>query len=92
MGTCKNGVRWLYKLDQDFSWHSGHSIPDTLSFKDKDGKVRLIIEKDGKITVTKGYAWDGCTPKFCFYDILIGTPDGVVYSRTERPKTYYASP
>jgi len=91
MNTCKNGVRWLYKLDQDFSWRSQHSVPENLLFSDKDGKVRLIMEKDGRITVTKGYAWDGCTPKICFFDILIGTPDGVVHSGTEKPKTYYAS-
>lgn len=55
------------------------------------GAARLVVERDGRITVTRGYAWDGCTPKFCIFDILIGVPDGVVHARTGRPKTYYAS-
>jgi hypothetical protein len=53
--------------------------------------VRLIIDTGGDITVTRGYAWNGCSPKLCCFDILIGTPEGVVHVKTERPKTYYAS-
>ena len=37
------------------------------------------------------YAWDGCTPKFCLLDVLLGVPDGAVDSRTGKVKTYYAS-
>ena len=44
---------------------------------------------DGAITVLAGYAWDGCTPKFNFFDVLSGTPDGVVDTRTGRSKTGY---
>lgn len=43
------------------------------------------------IYVLGGYAWDGCTPKFSVFDILIGAPDGVPNERTKKPKTYYAS-
>jgi hypothetical protein len=39
----------------------------------------------------RGYAWNGCSPKYCLFDILLGTPEGVVDSRTRRPKTFYAS-
>lgn len=53
--------------------------------------MRLVIERDGRITITRGYAWDGCTPKFCLFDILTGVPDGVVHERTGKPKTYFAS-
>jgi hypothetical protein len=53
--------------------------------------VRLVIEKGGRMTVMRGYAWNGCSPKGCLCDILPGTPDGVVDSRTGRPKTDYAS-
>ena len=88
---CKNSVRWLYKLEHSYRWGSLHPIPEDLVFRDRTGAVRLIIEQDGTITVTRGYAWDGCTPKLCIFDILIGTPDGVVSIRTGRPKTYYAS-
>lgn len=48
-------------------------------------------EQDGDVSVTAGYAWDGCTLKFCVLDVLIGIPDGAVYAGTGEPKTYYAS-
>jgi hypothetical protein len=88
---CKHGVKWLYRLDRNFSWQSKLEIQQDYAFKDKDGTVRLILEQGGKVTVTGGYAWNGCSPKFCFCDILIGTPEGVVDAVTEKPKTYYAS-
>ena len=88
---CKNNVRWLSKLDNNFSWDSGLNIDRDYAFKDKTGVVRLILEQAGRITVTRGYAWDGCSPKFCFFDLLIGTPDGAVHAQTGKPKTYYAS-
>ena len=89
--SCRTGVRWLYKLDASYSWDSWHSIPEDLVFRDSSGDVRLIVEATGRITVTRGYAWNGCSPKFCVFDLLLGTPEGVVYSDTHRPKTYYAS-
>ncbi len=88
---CENSVRWLYRLEENFSWDSGVSISQDYAFKDKTGVVRLILERGGRITVTRGYAWNGCSPKFCLYDLLFGTPDGVVDARTGKPKTYYAS-
>lgn len=88
---CRNSVRWVYRLEQSYSWNSGHGIPEDLVFRDKTSAVRLIIERDGRITVTRGYAWDACTPKFSIFDILVGVPDGVVHAGTGRPKTYYAS-
>ncbi len=88
---CENSVRWLYRLEENFSWESPLDIKQDYAFKDKTGVVRLLLERGGRITVTRGYAWNGCSPKFCFFDILIGTPDGVVDSRTGRPKTYHAS-
>ena len=91
MAFCENSVRWLYVLDQHFTWESGLEIKEDVAFKDKTGVVRLVLEKGGRFTVMRGYAWDGCSPKFCLFDILLGTPDGVVDSRTGRPKTFYAS-
>ena len=88
---CKNSVRWLYRLEQSFSWQSGLPIGEDSVFFDSSGKVRLIIEAAGRITVTRGYSWNGCSPKVCVLDLLIGTPDGVVNARTGRPKTYFAS-
>jgi len=88
---CKNSVRWLYRLDQNYSWDSGIPIAQDHAYRDARGKVRLIIEAGGRITVTRGYSWNGCSPKICVLDLLIGTPDGVVHARTGRPKTYFAS-
>ena len=55
----------------------------------------LEIEPDGKITVLaskgNGYAWDGCSPKGLFLDVIWGTPDGKLIYRTEKPITYFAS-
>ena len=88
---CEHSVKWVYRLEENFFWDSGLDIKQDYAFKDKTGVVRLILERGGRITVTRGYAWNGCSPKFCIFDILIGIPDGVVDSRTGKPKTYYAS-
>ena len=84
-------VTWLYRLDANFVWESGWSISEDRYFLDSTETVRLIIEKGGRITVTRGYAWNGCSPTFLFLDLLIGTPDGAVYKPTGRPKAYHAS-
>jgi hypothetical protein len=88
---CVDEVKWLFRLDKDFSYDSGLQIPQKYIFRDKDGVIRLIIKKDGTLTVTKGYAWNGCSPKWCLFDLIIGTPDGVVHKDTGKPKTYYAT-
>ena len=88
---CRNSEKWVFELEQDFSWESGFTFTDDFAFKDKTGIVRLILLRNGKMTVNKRYAWDDCTPKICIFDVLFGTPDGVVDSRTRKPKTYYAS-
>lgn len=89
--TCKNTVKWLYRSDKNFIWQSDLRVNKDYVFRDKNGIIRLIIETDGRLTVTRGYAWNGCSPKICIFDLLIGTPDGAVYEPTGRPKTYFAS-
>ncbi len=89
--SCRTGVRWLYRLDANHVWDSDHAIPEHLVFLDAKGKVRLIIEENGRITVTRGYTWNGCSPKFCVFDLFMGTPEGVVHRDTGLPKTYHAS-
>lgn len=88
---CTNAAAWVYRADRSFSWDSGIAVPADQVFLDANGKVRLVLETTGRMTVTRGYSWNGCSPKFCFLDLLIGTPDGVVDSDTGRPKTYFAS-
>lgn len=57
----------------------------------------LKIREDGQIIVLgsnpecNGYAWDGCSPKFFFFDVYFGTPDGIADRETRKPLTYYAS-
>lgn len=89
--SSRNCVRWLYKLTDNYSYESGLPIAEDRVFHDRDGTVRLIYEREGRITITRGYAWNGCSPKFLMFDMLLGTPEGAVHPRTEKPKTYYAS-
>jgi len=84
-------VKWIYVLEEDYSWDSRRSFGEDCAFVDSKNVRRLEIRKNGEIRVLKGYAWDGCTPKFSLWDIVLGTPDGVPNKRTKRPKTYYAS-
>jgi len=88
---CKNAESWVFTLPADFHWQSGIPLDDDYAFVDRTQKLRLVLKKSGMITVTEGYAWDGCSPKFCMVDILFGTPDGVIDSTTHLPKTYHAS-
>ena len=88
---CKNAESWVFTLPSEYHWPSGLPVKQNVAFSDKSGTVRLIIKKSGEITVTAGYAWDGCSPKFCLFDILIGIPDGVIDSTTKQPKAYHAS-
>lgn len=59
----------------------------------------LEITEDGKMTIfgtnQDGYAWDGCSPKWIWRDLVWGTPDGRLHYHKDRdrykPITYYAS-
>ena len=80
---------YIYCLEEDYTYRS--SIKGRV-FENEWFK----LEKNGTITVKgshkKGYAWDGCSPKFKFKDICwLGTPDAVLNWETKKPKTYYAS-
>lgn len=84
-------LKWIYVLDEDWEWPSGHDFGAGAAFEDSTGRRRLELRPGGGICVLKDYAWDGCTPKFALWDIVIGTPDGVPNSITKKPKAYYAS-
>ena len=87
----QNVARWIYRLSRNYSWKSSYALDRDWAFQDKEGHTRLLLTTDGTITVTRGYAWDGCTPKFFFLDVVFGIPDGVVDTRTGHPRTYHAS-
>lgn len=82
-------IRWLFTLEQDFSYQTKLILPQSYEFYSDRGKVLLRITKTGLITVYQGYSWDGCTPKFKFGSYSIGTYDG--YITNGKPATYYAS-
>ena len=86
-------LKWIFILDEEFSWQSGHgdSFGAGCAFEDVGGKRRLELRPGGTIHVLPGYAWDGCSPKFAFLDVAWGTPDGVPNHSTTKPKAYYAS-
>lgn len=87
----KNNARWIYRVDKSYSWDSALPVSEDQAFQDSNGKVRLIIEKGGRITVMRGYSWNGCSPKVYLFDLVFGTPDGVIHASTGKPKTYFAS-
>ena len=80
----KRGV-WIFKLDRDFTCNT--------PFTGRDFVAKwLRIERSGRVTVPRAYAWDGCTPKWAVFDLfIVGTPDGIVDVETAKAKTYYAS-
>lgn len=88
-------VKWIFILDSEFSYSIRPHLPTDFgagcAFEDRSGTRRLEIYPDGTAKVLADYAWDGCTPKFALWDILLGTPDGVPNIKTKKPKTYYAS-
>jgi hypothetical protein len=88
---CKNTVKWLYLNEKNFLWQTDLKLDKDYVFRDKTGIIRLIIECSGLLTVAGGYTGNGCSPKICLLDLLLGTPDGAVYAATGKPKTYYAS-
>jgi hypothetical protein len=88
-------VKWIYRLELDQTIELGkyyrRSFEYPLSFRDRSGAERLVLFPSGRAVVTAGYAWDGCTPKYALFDVVLGVPDGVPNSRTRKPKTYHAS-
>lgn len=86
-GKNKN-FPWIFKIHQDFHFQSCH-------VGKRFDSQWLKLDADGMVTIkanATGYAWDGCTPKWSILGlVIIGTPDGHIDIRTERPLTYYAS-
>jgi hypothetical protein len=52
----------------------------------------FVTIQSGWLYIYNGYAWDGCTPKKSVGGLFfIGTPDGHVNYKTNKPFCYYAS-
>jgi hypothetical protein len=88
-------VTWIYELREDYRINLLDYFSETLehpfAFEDRSGRTRLVLHPDGTAIIKANYAWDGCTPKFAVFDIVLGTPDGAPNNHTREPKTYYAS-
>jgi hypothetical protein len=88
-------VRWVFVLEADYVYNLRHHLPpdwnESCAFVDRNGRRRLEIHANGDARVLARYAWDGCTPKFTLFDIVLGVPDGVPNRVTTKPKAYYAS-
>lgn len=74
---------WKFRLDESFEY-----IHPSLKGVEFTHDIAAI--SDGKITVSKGYAWDGATPKRHIFGLfIIGIPDGAL--RFGKPWTYHAT-
>ena len=79
---------YIYCMRDDFKYQSfikERSFENEWFNLDPDGIVTI------KGTHYKGYAWDGCSPKFKIKDIYLGVPEAVLNFTTGQSKTYYAS-
>jgi len=79
---------YIYCIREDHNYQSsiiGREFENDWFKLSKDG---MIIVKG---TNRKGYAWDGCSPKFKILDLYIGTGEAVLNWDTGKSKTYHAS-
>lgn len=78
---------YKYKLEEDV-------FIETRIIDKKFRNEWISLDETGLLIVKKGYAWNGCSPKWKVLDLLFGTPEGVTIEHKERkfrPITYYAS-
>lgn len=79
---------YVYCIRQDYRYQSslkGRMLENEWFSLTGDGTILV------KGTHYKGYAWDGCSPKFKIKDLYFGTPEAVLQLDTGQSKTYYAS-
>ncbi|MCX5668892.1 MAG: hypothetical protein NTX89_02060 [Candidatus Omnitrophica bacterium] len=79
---------YVYCIKEDYRYQSsltGSEFENEWFKLSPDGMVIVMG------THSKGYAWDGCSPKFKIKDIYIGVPEAVLNFGTGQSKTYYAS-
>lgn len=60
---------YKYKLEHDKAFV--HELLLGIEFKNE-----WVTIQDGVMIIKKGYAWDGCTPKYKIGRFVIGVPDG----------------
>ena len=72
-----------YTLQKKFMMYTGIK-----GFKYKDEFVTL--KEDGAIIIERGYSWNGCTPKYDVFGVVLGAPEGIINKRGY-PTTYFPS-
>ena len=74
---------WTLKLREDRTVQTRWR--PTEDYENERGRLTT----DGKLTVFKDYAWDGCSPKFLLFGwFVIGTPDGPIDIETGEPASH----
>lgn len=81
---------YVYTLAADYQYATGLTNTKPVMFGDDD-HIWLIIDAEGVMTIAKGYASDGCSPRYVFCNYVISPPDGPIDLDTGLPQTYYAS-
>lgn len=79
---------WIFKVSEPVSIQTnlfGVWFENEWVTLDLMGKLTI------KATPDHAFAWDGATPKYSVFDIVVGTPDGVVSTVTGKPKTYFGT-
>lgn len=68
---------YFYKITQDsVSFQLGVIPTEYVELQDRNGKRIVSLSESGELTVYKGYAWDGATPKWRYGPVMFGTWDG----------------
>ena len=69
----KNSKKYFYIIIEDIEFYDDR-------FKSLDFSNDYCEFKNGKLTVKKGYAFNGATPRWEFFGCEFGTPQGRAYS------------
>lgn len=77
---------WRYQLESNYTL--SHPLLQGIEYFNG-----WVLITDGVMTITKGYAWDGCSPcwKLAGLNWWVGVPDGWRTPPSNRPHAYYAS-
>jgi hypothetical protein len=85
-------AKYIYTLESDFSYATGIPIPRPFMFG-TSSRNWLSISEEGVISISVGYSWDGCSPKFrlLWSKYVFGASDGAIKPETGKPQCYYGS-
>lgn len=66
----KKKGQFLYHLERDYA----RKIPELKGINFNKKYLQIV---DGVLYIPKRYMWNGNSPKFFIWDIVVGTPDGI---------------